>query len=483
MKQLELHTNTSRQYQIRATNHEGKPHIIVPVVMMVEGVHSGSQGPVLHTAQELGHLPQSWNGVPVVVGHPQNQSGHYVSANSPDVIDQEKVGRIYNTRFENGKLKAEAWLEVAKLQQVSPVALARIRQGLPLEVSIGVFTDTEEVAGEFNGEQYVGIARNHRPDHLALLPGEIGACSIEDGCGIRINSTNKNQNANEKVMDENQINQLKQEAVDRIANQNSVTVNAKGFRERLDKVRAVVDAMDNEQRINFLEEVYENEFIYLRRLRNMPQPTETYYKQRYTIANDGMIELVDAPIPVVKNVTFTPLNNNQYQHKRTKLGGKTVETNSKSSCFLGKVERLIQNNQTHFTDEDREWLLTQEEGTLDKLMPKPVTAIEVNSEQALQAFRNTIKTEEDLIRVAPVEMQANLKAAFAANTEKKNSLIETIMANSEKETWTKDELSAMEMNTLEKIAKSTKAPADYSINGGKSTQATSKATEEEPLMY
>lgn len=482
MKALELHTNTSRQYQIRTTNHEGKPHIVVPVVMMVEGVHSGSQGPILHTSQELGHLPQSWNGVPVVIGHPQNQSGQYVSANSPDVIDQEKVGRVYNANFENGKLKAEAWLEVSKLQQVSPVALARIRQGLPLEVSIGVFTDTEEVTGEFNGEQYAGIARNHRPDHLALLPGDIGACSVEDGCGIRVNSTNKNQNANEKVMTEEQVNELKRIAVENLIANSEISVNVQGLRERVDKIRSLVDSMDNEQKFHYLEEVYNDYFVYVRRMRNSSPVQETYLKQRYIIDDNGVVELVEGPVPVVKNVSYTPLNNNQFQHKRTK-GGKTVDTNGKTSCFLGKVEKLIQSNQTHFTEGDKDWLLTQEESTLDKLMPKAAPAIEVNSEQALQAFRNTIKTEEDLIRVAPVEMQANLKAAFAANAEKKNSLIETIMANSEKDTWTKEELSAMEMATLDKIAKSTKVPADYSINGGQSRQTNSKGTDEEPLMY
>ena len=84
-----------------------------------------------------------------------------------------------------------------------------------------------------------------------------------------------------------------------------------------------------------------------------------------------------------------------------------MDVNSKSSCFLGKVERLIQSNKTHFTEGDKEWLLTQEESTLDKLMPKD-TAIDVNSDSALQAFRNTIKTEEDAIKLAPESVQAAL---------------------------------------------------------------------------
>jgi hypothetical protein len=34
------------------------------------------------------------------------------------------------------------------------------------------------------GRQYVGIARNHRPDHLAILPDLKGSCSIADGAGL-----------------------------------------------------------------------------------------------------------------------------------------------------------------------------------------------------------------------------------------------------------------------------------------------------------
>jgi hypothetical protein len=42
----------------------------------------------------------------------------------------------------------------------------------------------------FNGVKYEGIARNLRPDHLAILPDDKGACSLEDGCGV--NNTSKN---------------------------------------------------------------------------------------------------------------------------------------------------------------------------------------------------------------------------------------------------------------------------------------------------
>ena len=167
-------------------DHKGKRHLVVPVVMMTEGVHAGSHGPLYHSALEFGKYSASWNGIPVVVTHPK-KDGSFISANSPEVIDNQAVGAIYNTHTEDGKLKAEAWLDEDKLMRVSPVAAAYIKEGKQLEVSIGVFTDDDFVNGEWNGEAYSAVARNHRPDHLALLPGERGACSWEDGCGVRTN--------------------------------------------------------------------------------------------------------------------------------------------------------------------------------------------------------------------------------------------------------------------------------------------------------
>lgn len=152
---------------------------------MVEGVHAGSHGPILHTAAELSKFTDAWNGIPVTIKHPM-QNNIYVSANQPEVLETA-VGQIFNTKFDNGKLKAQAWLELKKLEEISPLATAYIRQGKQLEVSVGVFTDEIPTEGTWNDEQYAATAANYRPDHLALLPGEQGACSWNDGCGIRVN--------------------------------------------------------------------------------------------------------------------------------------------------------------------------------------------------------------------------------------------------------------------------------------------------------
>jgi len=175
-------------YAVQEKIHQGKNHMVVPVVMMVEGVHHGSHGPMLHLIDELGRFPEMWNGIPIVINHPE-VDGMNVSANSPDIIEQS-IGRVYNTHVDGSRLAAELWIETEKLRLLSVEVLENLQKGIPLEVSLGMFTEDEPLTGDWNGEPYEAIARNHRPDHLALLPGGVGACSMKDGCGIRANSNN-----------------------------------------------------------------------------------------------------------------------------------------------------------------------------------------------------------------------------------------------------------------------------------------------------
>ena len=186
-QKINVYLNTQEEgYEVKIKTHQGIPHLVVPVVMMVEGVHSGNHGPLLHKIDDLGKFPDSWNGIPVVVNHPE-VDGINVSANSPDILDNVMVGRIYNTKVDDVKLRAEAWVNEAKLGEVFSDFIADIKEGNPIEVSTGMFVEEEDQEGLWHEENYIAIARNIRPDHLALLSEDIGACSIDDGCGIRNN--------------------------------------------------------------------------------------------------------------------------------------------------------------------------------------------------------------------------------------------------------------------------------------------------------
>lgn len=127
-------------YTVRQENYQGVMHLVVPVVMMVEGVHNGSRGPLFHSIEELGRFPDAWNGRPVIIDHP-TEDGRNVSANSPEIMENKVIGIVFNTHVDGKKLKAEVWLNEDRLRQSSPTVLAALQKTEPVEVSVGVFTD------------------------------------------------------------------------------------------------------------------------------------------------------------------------------------------------------------------------------------------------------------------------------------------------------------------------------------------------------
>lgn len=176
--------NLSGPDGVRHTTHEGTDTLVVPVVMIVEGVLNGA----LLSKSEFGKFPDSWNGIPVPVLHPEER-GQPISANRPDVIERT-VGRVFNTRVDNGKLKAELWINVEKAKRLGfGELIASLEAGQMVEVSTGYFSEDRPTTGTINGAQYSTQHINIRPDHLALLPGQIGACSVADGCGTRVNTS------------------------------------------------------------------------------------------------------------------------------------------------------------------------------------------------------------------------------------------------------------------------------------------------------
>lgn len=163
--------------------------LVAPVTMLVEGVHHGNRGPAYYPVEEMAASAQRWNGVPVPINHPHTESGDYISANDPKILASQVVGRVYNTEWRDAekKLCGEVWIEVDKANSVYPGLVNLVRHGGRLEVSTGFFSQDELVEGEWNGEAYTSVVRNIEPDHLAILKDDVGACSWEDGCGIRAN--------------------------------------------------------------------------------------------------------------------------------------------------------------------------------------------------------------------------------------------------------------------------------------------------------
>ncbi|MEX0980636.1 MAG: hypothetical protein WDZ47_00975 [Bacteroidales bacterium] len=166
--------NLERPWTIR----NGKA--VCPVVLMVEGVHVGSGGAVYYSAAVLRASAAKWNRTSVLVtlDHPQvdgmNQSVYFNAETMRTVI-----GLVKNVRYSEAKkgLCGEIHINSTHPQ------LGTFQQYR--EVSIGVFPTIKEETGIWNEEVYSYVAETMEPDHLALLTADVGACSFEDGCGVR----------------------------------------------------------------------------------------------------------------------------------------------------------------------------------------------------------------------------------------------------------------------------------------------------------
>lgn len=179
---------------VRVAELEGRPHYVVPMVMITVGTHNGSNGPVYYPSDELERSVPDWNGRAVVVYHPE-LNGRGVSAGDPDITNRYKIGVIYNTRFDGKRLLAEAWIDQQRVSLVDYRIEQAISHNRQLEVSTGLVMDWD-VDPSVGG----AVARNYRPDHLAVLPDRVGACSIADGCGLLRNQENEFSDELEDVL-------------------------------------------------------------------------------------------------------------------------------------------------------------------------------------------------------------------------------------------------------------------------------------------
>lgn len=178
----------------RTAKFEDREHLVVPTVMLVEGViwPVNATFPELVLAEEFSKKPDSWNGRPLVPNHP-DENGKKVSANHPQILETLRFGQLFETKVKGKELWTESWIDQERALKVSGASdlVERIKAGEPIEISTGTWLTIEEAQGDWNGKKFKGIWRDIVGDHLAMFPeGITGACSNEMGCGLRAAEAN-----------------------------------------------------------------------------------------------------------------------------------------------------------------------------------------------------------------------------------------------------------------------------------------------------
>lgn len=420
---LLLHKEKGAGYPI---NSQGAGRLTIPVTMMVPGVHCGSLGCLLHTEDGLKAYVEQWEGKPVTIGHPQDASGNYISANNEGV---SHVGFIKNVHYDNG-LKADVVIEIDRLDDAYA---SLIEAGAIVDVSIGAYTEVVFQAGEWNGEQYNGITISYVPDHLAVLFDERGACSISDGCGLNVNQ-NKQEVNEMNELNEKQLKELNEKgfAVYSIASGESLM-------DALSAIRNYVYQKDTNIDFHYVQDVFDDAFVYERITRQGNGEIRMFYKQAYEFKG-GQLIVIGEPVQVMLKKMYEPLNVNMEEQKM-----------NEKKCCEQKVIELINNAATNFTMEDKEWLQQLNEEQLKKLLPKEVQ-IQVNADMVKNYLKD--KSLEQVAELLSGDAKKELEISISTYKEKRAGY-EALVLNSEKtkNIWSKEEIEAMDFGMLEKLAK------------------------------
>lgn len=466
--------------------HEGKKTLVVPVVMMVEGVHHGSAGPMFYSREELAYDPHVWNGVPVPILHPV-EDGQPISANSPKVIEERNAGRIYNSKWEDGKLKGEVWLDIVKAELIWPGIVNMILSGMPIDVSTGLFSTDEMIKGNWNGEEYEGVVRNIKPDHLAILPGQTGACSWADGCGIRMNNQGEGGESVEKDHSIGILEKAGELIKSALAPSKSVSGgegskmkqilstlrdilepkrNAVSDDEIRRQIQRSIDKLDTPEIvqpgiIHFVVSVFsEGEskfFIYEERAGGMNSEPSKFFKQEYQVEGDA-VTLKGSPVEVREEFVAASQNINQVKEeenmdKKDRITGLIAS----AGIFAGMCGDI---------------LMAMDDKVIDHLIAinEKVMAREKDLTTQIQDLSAKItkapENMEETIALAPEGIQNQIREGISMLTSAKADLIKTLRAL-EGCPYSEEDLQKKEMKELgDLVAFASKTKVNFAGRGG-----------------
>jgi hypothetical protein len=415
--------------------------LVVPVVAVVEGVLNGE----FVSISEFD--PSKWEGIPLPVYHPQDSFGNYLHF---ETSGEDSMGEMKDVRIVDKKMLANLYLQKSKLENYPEVAQA-LETG-KLEVSTGYDAYIKEESGVYNNKPYNGIQYNLIPDHLALLPKAVGACSWKDGCGApRFNqgeSMNKVRmnNWSEEAIKNNLLNESEPEADKR-----SLTANEMSFddiRRNLYKALETAAVSDNVYDL-WIADVFDDYFVY-------EDASGDLFRQNYARTEQGVV-FVNEPAKAMLVKTYVTYTTNQNH---------TPEKGTFSMEKAKMVGLIINCKKNNFSEEDKEFLLGLEEAQLEKFVveeePTSVGNVSQQMEESLTSsdvqtiVANALKDfGQNLAKPASKEEIAEIVFNTMRKTQEdqeKDDLV-SIITNTADNKLSKETLETLPLDALKNLAK------------------------------
>ena len=431
---------------VRRETFDGREYLVAPLSLIVPGVLNGSNGPLYYPPEEIAKDYDAWNDVPLVVYHP-TVAGRPVSARTPGI---PSIGRVRNVQV-NGKLIAEGWFDQEELQRVDLRVFHSLQAGRPMELSTGLVLDVDETPGEYKGRSYTGIARNYRPDHVAILPDEVGACSLRDGCGLLINHRGPSMHM---------IRVVNAETAEMIEPAPYVDTDQRSLddiREGL-AIQLKGDRFGTPDEERYIVEVFADSFIYYK--------DGKLWQVKYAV-KEGIVTILDGAareVQMFKQYVPVPAEPNV---------GQIVNEEKEIDMAKKELVDFMIANCDCWAEADRE--------TLNALSDEKLTALNAHVVQHLDLIKNQVKEdeeeedEEDMKKEkkpvanerktvkewwdeAPPELKQVVNRAQDWENDQKKKAVDAITAN-ERNTLTAEQLQGLSLEQLQGIASLVQEPA------------------------
>lgn len=489
--------------EIRTEMWGGKEYLVAPVVALVEGVLQGINSPVpeLALAAEFGKYPQGWNGRPLVMNHPTTSSGP-VSAGDPAILEAWAFGQMFNTTLDDKKLKTEAWIDVALATAKGgefASTLKRLQDKVMVEVSVGCFVSTYSAKGIYNQRAYQAVWTDVVPDHLALLSeGTLGACSIETGCGTprvnkgtpmtTVNIVNKDPKVKVEVKancscggdhpaeptvaantDADEL--LETLEADRSANLAScrrVGLSIESVPENFftDDIRTMLSKAVRKTYSAGGESTYLVGFTTNLAVYEIYMSGKGYctYQVPFTMDAQGTVTFSGTPVEITLITQIMPVQN---QRKDETMTTKTADELAAEALAANATAPKPAPVATPAAAPVAP--ASAPASAPPSNPPPPTNAAAAPTEPKVEAKvdEKPVKyaTVADYVAAAPAELQEVLNEGIRLQAEKKAKLIKVLVDAKERCTFSEEELKAMGVPMLEKLAKLADAP-DYSGGAG-----------------
>lgn len=428
-KQITQHFITNLGVTYRHDTLEGRPHLVVPTVAMIAGVLNGSQGPVLYKTEDMENSIGLWNHRPLIVYHPKDGE----SACTADVINARKVGVVLGCQVVENKMTMESWVDIGLANAIDKRIIERIENNMPSEVSTGLQADLILEAGEENGVAYKGIATNYRPDHLAILPDQLGACTVAQGAGLLQNKA-KDPAAKLTDIERSQLAEL---------GHFTPILNERSYESVTSDLYTLLRARFGYNA--YIEAVFDSYFIYC--------VDEKSWKLNYK-SNDQETSIDADPVHVYRSVTYVTANGSNPLVTVTNSQAKEPTAMKKSEM----IQRLIANAESGFTEEDKAFLEKKSEEQLTKLMGKEPVVENAEGKPPVPKpgdvtqVQNKGETDADALKKLPVSVQRMVANAERIENAEKDRLVAIILGNEANE-FTDVYLKTLDVNQLAGIAR------------------------------